>query len=343
MARRKPDKAGEVERPITADSSAKMLEVYAGMILDLTDRSAAQETTGPGWLSRTETIDLTLTPDDRTILLGLPEQVEPLKGRLDIAADGDESIQITPEELAGMLLALSHGISEAEGRDALKLMQMAAKAASCFSDHLSKQAPVRRRKAAAKEARPTKGQEAVYQLKIKLKDIRPPVWRRVMVSDCLLTKLHEVIQIVMGWTDSHMHQFVVNGTYYGPASPDDFGFGMDMEVEDEEGVLLSEILKGDRKVRFEYDYDFGAGWQHDIEFERVVEREPKAKYPRCVEGARACPPEDVGGPWGSADFLEAISGPKHPDHRDIKGWVGGKFDPEKFSLDKLNKELRQSS
>jgi Plasmid pRiA4b ORF-3-like protein len=198
MARRKPDKAGEVERPITADSSAKMLEVYAGMILDLADRSAAQETTGPGWLSRTETIDLTLTPDDRTILLGLPEQVEPLKGRLDIAADGDESIQITLEELAGMLLALSHGISRAEGQGALKMIRVAGKVAPCFSDHLSKQAPVRRRKAAAKEAQPTKGQEAVYQVKITLKDIRPPIWRRVLVTDCSLSKLHEIIQVVMG-------------------------------------------------------------------------------------------------------------------------------------------------
>src|SRR5205823_3065933 len=169
----------------------------------------------------------------------------------------------------------------------------------------------------------------------------PPIWRRIEVPDCSLGDLHGVIQTVMGWTDSHMHQFVVRGTYYGRTAPDDFGFGTDMEVEDEEGILLSQIVTGGRKVKFRYEYDFGDGWQHDIEFERVVEREPKVKYPRCVEGKRACPPEDVGGPWGYADFLEAIADPKHENHRDMKEWVGGKFDPEKFSVEAVNKELRQ--
>ena len=73
----------------------------------------------------------------------------------------------------------------------------------------------------------------------------------------------------------------------------------------------------------------------------MVEREPRARYPRCVGGARACPPEDCGGPWGYADFLAAMADPKHEDHRDMKEWVGGKFDPEKFSVDAVNKELRQ--
>ncbi len=181
----------------------------------------------------------------------------------------------------------------------------------------------------------------IYQFKITLKDTSPPVWRRIQVADCSLGDLHEVIQIVMGWQNSHLHQFVIDGEYYGSTAPDDFGFGMDMEVQDEDGILLSQIVKGNRKVQFRYEYDFGDNWRHEILFEKTVEAEPKTKYPRCFEGERACPPEDVGGPWGYADFLAAIADPKHENHRGMKQWVGGKFDPEKFSVDRVNKELRQ--
>src|SRR5262249_30670458 len=151
------------------------------------------------------------------------------------------------------------------------------------------------------------------QLKIVLKDVKPPIWRRVQVPDGTLGDLHEGIQIVMGWEDYHLHQFIVRGTYYGPTSPD--GFNLDLDTEDEEGVLLSQIVYEGRRVRLRYEYDFGDGWQHEILFERTVEREPRVRYPRCVDGARACPPEDVGGPWGYADLLEAIASPKHQRHR----------------------------
>ena len=114
------------------------------------------------------------------------------------------------------------------------------------------------------------------------------------MPDGSLGLLHDVIQIAMGWTDMHLHEFIVRGDHYGRRSPDDLGFGAEMETEDEDAVLLSQIQRNTRKFR--YVYDFGDGWQHDIEFERIVEREPKVKYPRCVEGKRACPPEDVGGP-----------------------------------------------
>ena len=188
MARRKPDKAGEEGKPITGDLSAKMLEVFAGMVLDLSDHGAAQGKTGPGRLSRSETLDVTLSGDDRRILLGLPELDDTLKGRLDIAAGGNQGIRVMVDELAGMLLILSHGLSKAEGQEAQEMMQVAAKLTSCFNDHLSKKAPVRRRKATAKKAQPTRGQKAVYQLKITLKDIRPPIWRRVLVPDCSLAE-----------------------------------------------------------------------------------------------------------------------------------------------------------
>ena len=112
-----------------------------------------------------------------------------------------------------------------------------------------------------------------------------------------------------------------------------------MEMEDEEEISISKIAKTGRKVRFIYEYDFGDSWQHEILLEKILEPEPNVAYPRCIEGARACPPEDVGGIWGYGDFLEAISDPNHEDHDERVEWVGGEFDPEKFSVDKVNKEL----
>ena len=182
----------------------------------------------------------------------------------------------------------------------------------------------------------------VYQLKITLMETKPPIWRRIQVPDCTLGALHEVIQTVMGWTQGHMHQFIINNEYYGEAV---FGeMEPDLKMKDEVGIRLSQIIKGVKKqVRFLYEYDFGDGWQHEILFEKTVEAEPKGKYPRCLEGERACPPEDVGGVWGYVDFLEAIGNPKHEQHREMKEWVGGKFDPEKFSVDAVNKQLRKYS
>jgi Plasmid pRiA4b ORF-3-like protein len=143
-----------------------------------------------------------------------------------------------------------------------------------------------------------------------------------------------VIQVVMGWENSHMHQFLLNGKYYGQAGTDD------LDLEDEEDIRLSQIFTGRKKPRLVYEYDFGDSWRHEIRLEKRSEPEPKVKYPRCVEGARACPPEDCGGAWGYADFLEAISDKKHPEHRDMKEWIGGKFDPEKFSIEAVNRELK---
>jgi hypothetical protein len=179
---------------------------------------------------------------------------------------------------------------------------------------------------------------SIYQFKVTLKESDPPIWRRIQVPDCTLGELHEILQVVMGWEDCHLHQFIVRGEYYGPLDPEDASW--DMEIHDEEEISLSKIAKMGRKVRFTYEYDFGDSWQHEIVLEKTLEPEPKVKYPRCIEGERACPPEDVGGVWGYAEFLEAIADPKHESHRDMKEWIGGRFDPEKFSADEVNEELR---
>jgi hypothetical protein len=279
---------------------------------------------------------LTLTDKQREALLSATRLRRGLKNRIGQAPEDTQTIGLTRKELDEMAEEVDTSLAFAPSPFKKRLEAVLGKLDDLL-DALEEDEPG---EPGPEPAEPT---GRIYQLKITLKDTKPPVWRRVEVPDCTLGDLHEVIQIAMGWDNSHLHQFVVRGTYYGPSADDDFGFGMDMEVEDEEGVLLSQIVTGGRKLKFRYEYDFGDGWRHDIEVERVVEREPRVKYPRCVEGRRACPPEDVGGPWGYADFLAVIADPKHPDHREMKEWAGGRFDPEKFSVEAVNKELRALS
>jgi hypothetical protein len=171
----------------------------------------------------------------------------------------------------------------------------------------------------------------VYQLEITLRDTRPPVWRRIQVGDCTLDKLHEHIQTAMGWTNSHMHHFRIDGRLYGDPMLLAMTFG-ELNYAASTTTMLSEIIPRDgRRFSFEYEYDFGDGWLHEVVFERRLRAEPGERYPLCEGGARACPPEDVGGVWGYADFVEAIADPEHERHGILLEWLGGKFDPEAFS------------
>lgn len=176
----------------------------------------------------------------------------------------------------------------------------------------------------------------VYQLKVTLRGIRPPIWRRLQVrGSATLPKLHDAIQIAMGWTDSHLHLFNVGGVSYGVPDPD-----FDDDVRSERRIKLGQIVYG-AKDRFSYEYDFGDSWEHEILVEKVLPPDPAVHYPICLTGKRACPPEDVGGVWGYADFLEAIAHPEHAEHEEMLEWVGGAFDPEAFDLEAVNQALRQ--
>jgi len=172
----------------------------------------------------------------------------------------------------------------------------------------------------------------VMQFRIELLGTDPPVWRRIQISsDSTFWDLHVAIQDVMGWQDYHLHQFTFLGT------------------EDRIGTPLvdepSEILPGWKlrvggyltygKPLALYEYDFGDSWFHEIRFETSMPIDRRRKYPRCLAGARRCPPEDCGGVGGYAEFLTAISNPKHPEHRRYREWVGGDFDPEVFEARKV--------
>ena len=184
----------------------------------------------------------------------------------------------------------------------------------------------------SRAAKPAAGKDPIYQLKITLMGAGPPIWRRIRVRDMTLAELHPVLQVVMGWEDSHLHMFDFRDRQFSTPHPmSDF--------EDETTVTFMGVLG--RKKLFGYEYDFGDSWVHRLELEKRLEAEPDVTYPRCVEGERACPPEDCGGVWGYADLLEALKRPKTPRHREILGWLGGPFDPEKFDVAEVNEHLSQ--
>jgi hypothetical protein len=184
-------------------------------------------------------------------------------------------------------------------------------------------------------AKPTKG--IVFQLKITLDDIRPPIWRRVQTKDCTLAKLHDIIQTVLSWEDYHLHEFEIGDRRFGLPEQwqDDFWEG---EVSDSRKVKLSHLAEQGVK-KFRYQYDMGDSWWHTIHIEKTVPPEAGVKYPRCIGGERAGPPEDSGGPWLYADFVDAVQNPDHERHEEVREWVGDDFDPEAFDVGAVNKQL----
>jgi len=176
--------------------------------------------------------------------------------------------------------------------------------------------------------------QRVYQLKVTLAGVRPAVWRRLVVSSyATLKELHYILQVAMGWTDSHLHQFEAKGQLYGKPDPD---FGP--SVKDETRLRLDQVLLREKESML-YEYDFGDSWTHQIVLEKILPPSPQLKVPRCIAGARACPPEDCGGVYGYAEFLKAIKDPSHPEHDEMLEWIGGDYDPGFFDLEEINKYL----
>lgn len=182
----------------------------------------------------------------------------------------------------------------------------------------------------------------VYQLKVTLKSIRPPIWRRFQVTDDVtLPKLHRILQTIMGWQDYHLHAFDIGGVSYSmPYYPG--GTDLDeMGMKSEKRIKLNRLALAE-KSRFLYEYDLGDSWIHEILVEKILAPDPEVRYPVCIAGKRAAPPEDCGGVWGYEEFMEAILDPDHPEHEEYLDWAGRDFDPEKFDLEKVNLELRKT-
>src|SRR5574340_573093 len=173
----------------------------------------------------------------------------------------------------------------------------------------------------------------IYQIKVTLDGTHPPVWRRIQVpGNTTLLKLHDILQIVMGWADYHLHEFTIDGTYYGDPVNDEYG---DLGIEDEAKFKLNQVIYQEGQ-RLRYGYDFGDGWIHTLLVEKILPKQEGTRYPICLLGKRAYPPEDVGGVGGYQNFLDAIHNTEHPDHDEYLTWIGGKFDPDAFDLEEIN-------
>lgn len=190
--------------------------------------------------------------------------------------------------------------------------------------------------AAKNSLRVVKAPAPVFLLNVELLDLRPKIWRRVLVpSDIKLPKLHVVLLLTMGWMGGHLHEFIVGDRNFGTPDEDYPEIGL----EREDRVTLIKALGGLRTFR--YLYDFGDAWEHRIKVEKTLPADPGLKSPLCVDGANACPPEDVGGCPGYLDFLEAIHDPGHEEHQDMLAWCGGHFDPAAFDVADVNARLAE--
>jgi len=178
----------------------------------------------------------------------------------------------------------------------------------------------------------------IYQIQIALKDFKPKIWRRLLIpSDLLLSDFHKIIQVSMGWTNSHLHQFVKNRNYYTVRFPDDH-FWDEMDNVDYKFMIISDLLKKE-KERITYEYDFGDSWHHQIILEKILPVSETINYPVCIKGKMNCPPEDVGGVWGYDSMLEILKQPDHEEYESFIEWLGGEFDPEHFDIEEVNELL----
>ena len=180
----------------------------------------------------------------------------------------------------------------------------------------------------------------IFEIKIDLRDSKPDITRTVLIADTMnFADLHCVIQGAMGWENCHLHQFEVNGLRISTQLDfDDFG---DDDALDGAKIKLSQYLTEGSKLS--YEYDFGDGWQHILTVQKALEPNPKGKYPTCVKGKNACPPEDCGGIWGYAELLEVLANPAHEEHAAMREWLELEdyevYDPTFFDVEEANEDI----
>jgi hypothetical protein len=177
--------------------------------------------------------------------------------------------------------------------------------------------------------------QSVFRLRIQLNDVDPVTWRRLLVPAAIrMTKLADILLAAMGWSNSHLHAFTVGDARYG-MNYDEYPDG---EI-DEKSVTVLHALRDER--RFTFEYDFGDSWEHEVVIEELTSSYFGLKFAVCLDGANACPPDDVGGPWGYREFLNAIADPAHEEHEHYLNWVGGSFNPAELDLGEVNSLLQK--
>ena len=281
-----------------------------------------------------ETYPLKLTQQQRETLLECTNLSRNLKRKIEQAGEGTQVVPVTWNELHKLHDETGQTAFYAQSLHKKRLLAVMVRVVKFFEEEHAEvfalESPTTRRPAKT---------DLLFQFKIKLLDIKPAIWRRIQVPDCTLVDLHEYIQAAFGWENYHLHQYDIDGVQYSQPAPDGDDFGM--EFEDETHVLLSTLLpKSSGKAKWLYKYDFGDGWRHQVLFEGFPPADPKTKSPICLEGERACPPEDCGGPPGYEDYLDAIADHRNEHHEEMMEWRGP-FDPLAFDAKKATKGMRK--
>lgn len=276
-----------------------------------------------------------LTALQRESLVSCTRLRPAIERRLKEAGDGTQVIEFTARELDHMENELAQAALYIRNPHKARIVAVQKKVHDILDEARLVEFGVMR---PATRRQPTSAADLLFQFKIVLLGISPSIWRRLQVRDGSLADLHDHIQAAFGWENYHLHQFEIDGERYG-ISADDWDF--ELEMKDESPVTLSQLLpKSGRRARWIYEYDFGDGWRHEVVFEGYPPVDNKTKYPLCVDGEHACPPEDIGGPWGYAEFLDAISDPNHDRHDEFMEWASS-FDPKAFDARQATRELRK--
>jgi hypothetical protein len=297
-------------------------------------------------IKRRSIVPLRITEAQRKVVA---ELLPAVTGRLRLDEPNVRVVSLDPDEVREIGSAAARALRSARGgftRNSLRHLVEATRRALAASEGLGAIA----------------ARERLYQFRISLREIEPSIWRRIQVRDCTLDRLHTHIQTAMGWANSHLHQFQIGDTYYADPWLIEREFEDEPEYLDTRQTYLKQILpaSGERFL-FLYEYDFGDGWYHDILFEGCLRAEPGVRYPICVEGERACPPEDVGGVSGFADFVRAMTmdpkdkaedededGDEYDEEKEddeeaqqFRAWYGRPFDPEAFDAVAATKRMRR--
>lgn len=321
------------EKPVT-ESETDDVEI-SELIASLSANIAEWEQRTMGFAEERQLQDapvkrFSLRLDDRAILAALPKLPPAIRTKLLKPA-----AEFTLAEVASLGTPISKALLNADLKQQVALLRISQTLMDSAKAKIAQfEKPTR-----GKRTKSRADTKTLYQFKITLKDSKPPIWRRIQVKDGTLDKLHEHIQTAMGWMNSHLHQFTINGQSYGDPELLDDGFN-DNECIDSTRTKISQIVPASGKpFKFLYEYDFGDSWLHEIFFEGCPPPEKRKKYPLCVEGARACPPEDVGGIGAYYGFLEALADPTHEDHEQFLEW-SGPFDPMDFDVAEATSDMR---
>ena len=178
------------------------------------------------------------------------------------------------------------------------------------------------------------------RVRVTLLSIDPPIWRRLVLPiGWNLYQLHLGIQAAFNWWNTHLHEFRIGALTFGDVTGEVEPGERDL---DERTITLHHLDYGIRAEPFLYHYDFGDSWCHRVEIEERLALDAKPRYGSCVGGARAGPPEDVGGTDGYEHFLDIMANADHPEHADMKAWCGGHFDPEWFDVERVDRDMRNA-